>query len=154
MSSSSTAFSVWIINKAGGLIYSKTYAQGLSPGSALLATFKCEAESSPPDLTSNEYLVLASTFHSIHAIASRISPISGSSGVEVIEAETFKMTCLQSPTGTKFVLLTTPSHPSPEQVLRRVYETYADYLKDPFYTVEMPIRSETFDTKLASVVRG
>ncbi|KAL8293062.1 hypothetical protein RQP46_000756 [Phenoliferia psychrophenolica] len=133
---SSTAFSVWIINKAGGLIYSKTYAQGLSS-----------------ELTSNEYLVLASTFHSIHAIASRISPVPGSSGVEVIEAETFKMTCLQSPTGTKFVLLTTPSHPSPDQVLRRVYETYADYLKDPFYTTEMPIRSETFDTKLASVLK-
>lgn len=51
------------------------------------------------DLTSNEYLVLASTFHSIHAIASRISPVPGSSGVEVVEAETFKMTCFQSPTG-------------------------------------------------------
>lgn len=110
--------------------------------------------------------------------------------MEVIEAETFKMTCLQSPTGacrrvaapctagrpqlrtvsssiklcinlhplvhagTKFVLLTTPSHPHPDQVLRKVYETYADHLKDPFYTVEMPIRSETFDTKMAAVIRG
>ena len=50
-------------------------------------------------LASNDYLILASTFHSIHAIASRISPVPGSSGVEVIEAETFKMTCLQTPTG-------------------------------------------------------
>ena len=50
-------------------------------------------------LTANEYLVLASTFHSIHAIASRISPVPGSSGVEVIEAESFKMSCLQTPTG-------------------------------------------------------
>ena len=96
--------------------------------------------------------------------------------------------------GTKFVLLTTPSHPSPDLVLRKVYETYADYLKDPFYTTEMPMcglltapellrgafeqltllplavllplaywifpivpqirRSETFDNKLAAVVRG
>lgn len=56
--------------------------------------------------------------------------------------------------GTKFVLLTTPSHPFPEQVLRKVYETYADHLKDPFYTTEMPIRSEAFDTKMAAVVRG
>lgn len=50
-------------------------------------------------LNSNDYLILASTFHSIHAIASRISPVPGSSGVETIEADTFKMTCLQTPTG-------------------------------------------------------
>ncbi|KAK4058812.1 hypothetical protein OIO90_000258 [Microbotryomycetes sp. JL221] len=126
--SSTTCFGVLIINKAGGLIYHKTYAEGLA------------------QLTANEYLVLASTFHSIHAIASRISPVTGSSGIEVIEAETFKMTCLQTPTGTKFVLMTTPSHPHAEQVLRKVYETYADYIKDPFYTIEMPIRSSTWRT--------
>ncbi|GAA5916840.1 hypothetical protein JCM6882_006370 [Rhodosporidiobolus microsporus] len=134
--SSSTSFGLWIINKAGGLIYSRTYAEGLA------------------QLNSNDYLILASTFHSIHAIAARISPTPGSSGVETIEAETFKMTCLQTPTGIKFVLLTTPSHPSPDAVLKRVYETYADHLKDPFYTVEMPIRSETFDGKMATAVRG
>ncbi|KAI5476228.1 TRAPP complex subunit Trs23 [Pseudohyphozyma bogoriensis] len=134
--SSQTVFGIWIINKAGGLIFSKNYSEGLS------------------HLTSNEYLVLASTFHSIHAIASRMSPVPGSSGVEVVEAETFKMTCLQTPTGTKFVLLTTPSHPSPDVILRKVYETYADHLKDPFYASEMPIRSEKFETKLAGVMKG
>lgn len=50
-------------------------------------------------LNSNDYLILASTFHSIHAIAARISPVPGSSGVESIEADTFKMSCLQTPTG-------------------------------------------------------
>lgn len=50
-------------------------------------------------LSQNEYLILAGTFHGVHAIASRISPTDKSSGVEVIEAESFKMTCLQSPTG-------------------------------------------------------
>ncbi|SCV66890.1 BQ2448_5536 [Microbotryum intermedium] len=134
--SSSTSFLVLIINKAGGLIYQKNYAEGLTP------------------LSSNEYLVLASTFHSIHAIATRISPVPRSSGIETIEADAFKMTCLQSPTGTKFVLLTTPSHPHPDLVLRRIYETYADHLKDPFYMVEMPIRSERFDTKMAAVIRA
>ena len=123
-------------------------------------------------MTANEYLVLASTFHSIHAIATRISPVPGSSGVESIEAESFKLTCLQSPTGqqqslpslqrhlltlyddagTKFILFTTPSHPAPDQLLRKVYECYADQLKDPFYTTEMPIRSELFDKRMAAVI--
>jgi hypothetical protein len=50
-------------------------------------------------LTSNEYLVLAGTLHGIHAITSRLSPTGSSSGVHVIEAETFKMTVFLSPTG-------------------------------------------------------
>lgn len=50
-------------------------------------------------LSQNDYLVLAGTFHGIHAIAARISPTGQSSGIEVIEAESFKMVCLQSPTG-------------------------------------------------------
>ncbi|CEQ39874.1 SPOSA6832_01421 [Sporobolomyces salmonicolor] len=153
--SSTTSFGLWIINKAGGLIYSKTYARGsiLSLLGRTRADLFEETEGLA-QLNSNDYLILASTFHSIHAIAARISPVPGSSGVETIEAETFKMTCLQTPTGIKFVLLTTPSHPHPDQVLQRVYETYADQLKDPFYTVEMPIRSEAFDDKMSAAIRG
>lgn len=51
-------------------------------------------------LTSNEYLVLAGTLHGIHAITSRLSPMSGpSSGAQVIEGETFKMTIFLTATG-------------------------------------------------------
>lgn len=100
MSGSQTSFGLWIINKAGGLIYSRTYAGALIEK---LHHSLAEPVLLPADglaqLNSNDYLILASTFHSIHAIASRISPVPGSSGVETIEAETFKMTCLQTPTG-------------------------------------------------------
>ena len=50
-------------------------------------------------LTSNEYLVLAGTLHGIHAITSRLSPTGLSSGAQVIEAETFKLTILLTATG-------------------------------------------------------
>jgi hypothetical protein len=50
-------------------------------------------------LTSNEYLVLAGTLHGIHAITSRLSPTGVGSGVQVIEADTFKMTISLTPTG-------------------------------------------------------
>lgn len=50
-------------------------------------------------LTSNEYLVLAGTLHGIHAITARLSPTGSSSGAEVIEGETFKMTLKLTPTG-------------------------------------------------------
>jgi hypothetical protein len=124
-------------------------------------------------LTSNEYLVLAGTLHGIHAITSRLSPTGTSSGAQVIEAETFKMTilltatgacspCPMDPsltmslsrrTGTKFVLLTSLAEPTANTVLQKVYEAYADaVMKNPFHTPEMPIRSEGFDTRITALI--
>ncbi|CAL1707534.1 unnamed protein product [Somion occarium] len=59
-------FGLWVINKAGGLVYERNFGDGL------------------PRLTSNEYLVLAGTLHGIHAITSRLSPIGPSSGTKFV----------------------------------------------------------------------
>ncbi|KIM26044.1 hypothetical protein M408DRAFT_73232 [Serendipita vermifera MAFF 305830] len=131
-----TIFGLWIINKAGGLVYQKNFADGLAL------------------LSSNEYLVLAGTLHGIHAITSRLSPAGRSSGVEVIEAETFKMTIFLTATGTKFVLLTSLTDSTADAALQRIYEAYADFvMKSPFHTPEMPIRTEKFDVKVAEVIK-
>lgn len=50
-------------------------------------------------LTQNEYLVMAGTLHGIHAITSRLSPAGNSSGAQVIEGESFKMTIHLTATG-------------------------------------------------------
>lgn len=50
-------------------------------------------------LSQNEYLVMAGTLHGIHAITSRLSPVGNSSGAQVIEGESFKMTISLTPTG-------------------------------------------------------
>ena len=125
-------------------------------------------------LSSNEHLVLAGTLHGIHAITSRLSPIGVSSGVQVIEAETFKITIHFTPTGapadsraltlsldvhvipaTKFVLITSLHDTNAEALLQKVYEAYADAgMKNPFHTPEMPIRSEKFDIRIASLLGG
>ncbi|KAG2135218.1 transport protein particle complex subunit [Suillus bovinus] len=128
-------FSLWVINKAGGLVYQRNFADGLA------------------QLTSNEYLVLAGTLHGIHAITSRLSPAGSSSGAQVIEGESFKMTILLTATGTKFVLLTSLAEATADSVLQRVYEAYADaVMKNPFHTPEMPVRSEGFDTQITSLI--
>lgn len=93
-----------VINKAGGLVYQRTFA-----GTLYRSSFNQSLTS--PDglaqLTSNEYLVLAGTLHGIHAITSRLSPIPGqSSGAQVIEGETFKMNVLLTLTGISFVIFT------------------------------------------------
>lgn len=100
-------------------------------------------------LTTNERIMLASMFHSMFAIACKLSPVEKSSGIESIEAESFKLHCYQTPTGVKFFVLTEPRVQSMDTLLRKVYELYSDYaMKNPFYSLEMPIRCELFDANL------
>jgi len=145
-------FALIIINKAGGLIYQRDFAEGLNK------------------LSINDYLVLAGTFHGVHAITSRLYPLQSNyssnrnstsgdrpeppSGLEVLETENFRLQCFQTLTGTKFLLFTEPMQPNIDAILRRIYELYADYvMKNPFYQIEMPVRCEAFDRKLGQYVR-
>lgn len=90
---------------------------------------------------------------SVHAITAKISPEPGSSGLEVLEADTFTLNCQQTLTGVKFLVVTTNNHPYIDTFMRRLYELYADYvLKNPFYTPEMPIRCQLFDANLVKLV--
>jgi hypothetical protein len=129
-------FNVWIINKSGGLAYQRTITEF------------------HPKLTSNDYLVIASTFQSVHAISSRVGP--GGGGVEVIEwggEHPYTVNCLQSGTGVK-ILVTAEAGRNCEGLLRKIYEIYADFvLKNPFHTMEMPIRCELFDFTLLKAVK-
>ncbi|KAK3812326.1 MAG: Sybindin-like family-domain-containing protein [Benniella sp.] len=130
-------FSIYIINKAGGLVYNKDYSDGLAK------------------LSANEYLVLAGTFHGVHAITSKISPVPGSSGIEMLESDTFRIHCTQTLTGTKFLLMTDPPQPSIDHIMKKIYEIYSDYcVKNPFHTPEMPIRADLFDAQLLKLVKS
>ncbi|KAJ5233121.1 Transport protein particle subunit trs23 [Penicillium chermesinum] len=161
-----TVFSLIIINKAGGLIYQREFQAGLRK------------------LSTNDYLVLAGTFHGVHAItrsitpklplASNTSPAVSSpgantpttgysypnpgtpaSGLESLETEKFRLTCFQTLTGTKFLLFTDPTSGTVDTVMNKVYELYADYvMKNPFYQLEMPVRCEAFDRHLGAWLRG
>ena len=112
---------LFIVNKAGGLIYSRE----LTPGSRLAG---------------NELLMLASTFHSLHAISKQLAPVA-SGGIAVVDAPTFSLHCMESPTGVKFFVTARPQTPNVPGFLRKAYELYADYvLKNPFYEIDMPIR--------------
>ncbi|KAI1499660.1 Sybindin-like protein [Biscogniauxia marginata] len=154
-----------VINKAGGLIYNRTFGDGLN------------------QLNTNDYLVLAGTFHGVHAITARLSPVktmqmpqnqqlqhtaSGAgggvvpgrpeppSGLEVLESENFRLQCFNTMTGTKFLLFTDTlqTNANADVAMRKVYDLYSDYvMKNPFYQLEMPIRCETFDRKLNSYIR-
>ena len=50
-------------------------------------------------MDTNDTLRLASLWHSMHAISQQLSPISGCSGIELLEADNFDLHCFQSLTG-------------------------------------------------------
>ena len=104
-------------------------------------------------LTTNERIMLASMFHSMFAIACKLSPVENSSGIETIEAESFKLFCYQTPTGIKFIVLTDPRQNNMDAFLRKIYKLYADFaMKNPFYSLEMPIRCELFDIGIQNLL--
>ncbi|XP_070009393.1 uncharacterized protein LOC107823660 isoform X2 [Nicotiana tabacum] len=128
-------YSLYIINKSGGLIFYKDY------GSA-------------GRMDTNDTLRLASLWHSMHAISQQLSPIPGCSGIELLQADTFDLNCFQSLTGTKVFVVSEPGTLHMEYLLKYVYELYTDYvLKNPFYEMEMPIRCELFDINLTQAVQ-
>jgi hypothetical protein len=52
-----------------------------------------------PKMTTNEKIFLASMFYPLFAIAIQLSPEPKSSGIETLEADTFKLHCFQTLTG-------------------------------------------------------
>lgn len=106
-----------------------------------------------PKMTTNEKIVLASTFYPLFAIASQLSPEPKSSGIELLETDSFRLNCFQTLTGVKFMVITDPQQVGAEALLRKMYELYSDYaLKNPFYSLEMPIRCELFDINVQALL--
>ncbi|PVV03324.1 hypothetical protein BB560_002213 [Smittium megazygosporum] len=135
-------YSMYIVNKAGSLVYNKSFNEGLA------------------QLNSNEALILAGTLHSILAITDRVTPENcvkehKPGGVELIEAEGLLIHCFQTPTGLMFVLICDNQLFQSEPMMYKIYQIYSDYvLKNPFHTPDMPIRSEMFDTQLRNLIRS
>ncbi|WKX98289.1 hypothetical protein Q1695_013733 [Nippostrongylus brasiliensis] len=118
------------------------------------SNFPVSVRFSPPSVSTNEKIILSSMFHSLFTIAVQLSPAARSSGIEVMETTQFRLSCLQSRTGVKFVIVTAPSAPIPiESLLNKLYELYADYaLKNPFYAIDMPIRCSKFEEGLKALL--
>lgn len=103
----------------------------------------------------------------VHAITARLNPLQGHqpprepgarpeppSGLEVLESENFRLQCFNTLTGTKFLLFTDTTQTNLDVIMRRIYDLYSDYvMKNPFYSLEMPIRCDIFDRKLHSYIR-
>nr|XP_002126416.1 trafficking protein particle complex subunit 4-like [Ciona intestinalis] len=106
-----------------------------------------------PKLSSNQKIMMASMFHSLYAISVQLSPESGSSGIQKLETDTFTLHCHQTVTGVKFIVISDPKQVGVDSLLARLYTIYSDYaLKNPFYSLEMPIRTELFDSQVVAAI--
>jgi hypothetical protein len=74
-------------------------------------------------------------------------------GIEQIVAGGMELRCFQTRTGLKFVVTAEPGTPDMNVVLRETYVLYAECVcKDPFYELEMPIRSDLFAQAVDALV--
>lgn len=124
-------------------------------------------------------MIIFMSFLRLFAIGSQLSPEVGSSGIEMLETDMFKLHCFQTLTGLffscckdklysvvefcaeqncsdqtelffhfagiKFIILADPRQSGIDTLLRKIYEIYSDFaLKNPFYSLEMPIRCVIF----------
>ncbi|XP_030631973.1 trafficking protein particle complex subunit 4 isoform X5 [Chanos chanos] len=110
-------FSVYVVNKAGGLIYQY---DNYVPRAEVEKTF-----SFPLDLVLK--------IHDEKVVVS----FGQRDGIR----------------GIKFIVLADPRQSGVDGLLRKIYEIYSDFaLKNPFYSLEMPIRCELFDQNLKSAL--
>ena len=158
-------FSVWIVNKSGGLIFYKNYAND-ERATTLTTTTLTTTTPKPTDTTRvdfstgldvNDTLRLASVWHSLHAISRTrsVAPVRKSSGIELLETSTFNLHCFETKTGIKFMVVGGKNAIGVERLLRRVYDVYADFaMKNPFYELEQPIQAELFEERVMIAVRS
>ncbi|CAJ0575834.1 unnamed protein product, partial [Mesorhabditis spiculigera] len=83
---------------------------------------------SMPMVSTNEKIILSSTFHSLYTIAVQLSPAPGSSGIEVV---------IHKPTSSS--QSSTNSTPTMHS-------------RTPFYSIDMPIRCHKFDDGLRALL--
>jgi trafficking protein particle complex subunit 4 len=151
---------LFIVNKSGGLIHHRPLSpkapkigtnEWLRIGSTFHSLHAIAAEASPVRLPSGK------------------NPAGADDGIEEIVAGNLILRCLQTRTGIKFVVTADRASPVSstqsrggntsnassnstratsdvlDGVLKEIYCLYSDcVLKDPFYELEMPIRSELF----------
>ena len=60
---------------------------------------------------------------------------------------------MQTVTGVKFLVVSDPKQLGIDQLLEKIYEVYSDFaLKNPFYSLEMPIRADLIDQNLTVAI--
>lgn len=151
-------YSLYLISRSGSLLYQRDIDSFGSPIT---------------EQNSNDYLVIASNLHGMHAIASKFKPNlptkeennfnksginmnSNKTGLRCIKTDTFNIFLHQTVTGLKIILITSSDTIESEisSLQNEIYRLYSDYvMKSPFYNLEMPIRIKWFDEVIINTTK-
>lgn len=113
---------LFVINKSGGLIYAFERARRSS---------------------TNDLMILTSTLHSIGAIFASISgDMARLDSTQVFVLKMHTITLYKTATGTSFMFV---GREPACRWIKAVHRMYVDYvMRNPFYVLEMPIKSKCF----------
>lgn len=162
-------YSILILNKAGGLIYQNELVPGLSKlsandylvlagtlhgvhaiGSKLSSTINNNNNPNGEELNAAHNAIILSSGKAGSANSNR-------TGLQKIETDMFNLYIFQTVGGLKFIMITAPNVANSETVtdelFRHLYILYSDYvMKDPFYSLDMPIKSSLFDGRVKQLL--
>ncbi|EDQ92859.1 uncharacterized protein MONBRDRAFT_22050 [Monosiga brevicollis MX1] len=127
-------YSIYIVNKAGSLLYSKEYGKPIE---------------------TNEKLRMASLLHGLSAFALQLSPNGGQHGITDVVTTHYRLCRFESQSGMQFVVIVDLKHQGVGHFLHRLHQLYADYiLKNPFYTLDNPFHgSDLFERELEKAMQ-
>jgi hypothetical protein len=136
-------YSVYLVNKHGSLLFSQDFV-------------------SRPNISVNEKIRLASTFHAISAMAVELTPSltglsSQTGGIDTVTFNNCTLYCKHCYTGLQIILVCDTSYSRKSStisdLLNQIHALYSDYvLKNPFYHLDMPIRLAGFNRGLKQLL--
>lgn len=128
--------SLFVVNKAGSLIFYRRLSDAA------------------PQLSQNDYLHVASTFHAMQLLVQELSPERSMFGYGIVTllTSTYTLQAFRAASGVQFFVTADVNTDNLGQFLREVYVLYADYvMKNPFYELDMPIKVDKWDWHLKQV---
>ncbi|CAK9438544.1 uncharacterized protein LODBEIA_P27680 [Lodderomyces beijingensis] len=170
-------YSILILNKAGGLIYQNEISPGLSKltandylvlagtlhgvhaiGSKLTSTIANPNSTTPYKSSTEEFNMQHNA--AILANGKQLGSDSNRSGLKSLETDLFNLYIFQTVSGLKFILITTSNLDdfqvkSTNELFNLLYVAYTDYvMKNPFYSLDMPIKCSLFDVRVKELLKS
>jgi len=128
---SNNVYSLFILNHSNGKIFQKDFV-------------------AHPQLTGNDAIYYSGVFCGLSKMGVKLSPNSRvNDGIESIVSDGIRIECFHALSGMKIFVLADPHTQNLQQFLSEIYNLFTDYvLKNPFHTIDMPIKSTLFAEKV------
>eukprot|EP00898_Chlorokybus_atmophyticus_P003556 jgi/Chlat1/4200/Chrsp27S04293 len=154
-------FTLHVLARNGANVYYHVWRKPRTTSAAAAAAKRKEA--APPkkggkQTSNDDHKLLFGLLFSLASFVAKIDPVTGSKGTCSFHSFTtnvYKLHYMDTPSGLKFVLMTTPQVGDMRDALQHVYSNlYAEFVvKNPLYKFGEPFRFELFTSALNAFFR-